>query len=121
MKIHGISVAFVVSLAAAACGGTSTGGTTPASTTPDATGAVASTDVVTGQGVWTANCGGCHSESEGGYGPRVGGLGWAPDRMRTQIRRGEGRMPGFSQSQISPTDLEALLAHIHTIGGVNLQ
>lgn len=114
MKHHALALSLVF---AAACGG---GGTT--TPTDDAVasyeGAITSTDVARGQVVWNEKCAGCHTEADGGYGPRVGGAHHTAAHMREQVREGSGRMPGFAADRISAEDLEALLAYLVTIEGV---
>jgi mono/diheme cytochrome c family protein len=94
-----------------ACGGGG-GGT---QSTASYEGPVTSTDVAGGEQLFNDICMSCH----GGGAPALQGIGWEPARMRQQIREGEGRMPAINESRLDADGLEAVLAYMQTIGGVN--
>jgi mono/diheme cytochrome c family protein len=77
-------------------------------------GPVASTDVAHGQSRYEAVCGGCHNAGA----PQLANVGWTAERMRQQIREGSGQMPAINEGRLSAEDMEAVLAYLQTIGGV---
>ena len=56
----------------------------------------------------------CHD----GDAPALANIGWSAARMRQQIREGEDNMPPISSNRLSSEELEAVLAHMVTIGAV---
>ncbi len=74
---------------------------------------VSDTQQLRGQVVYHRNCYHCHQGGEGGLGPALLRLAPGPV-MRTQIRAGLGVMPGFSHCEISPADMDALIAYLKT-------
>jgi mono/diheme cytochrome c family protein len=116
----------VILLVLGACGGDDGGSSTTTTTTTTTTtsggesyeGAITSTDTALGASTYEQHCNGCHPGGQSGYGPVVSGIAWTPARMREQIREGEGRMPGFSATDIDAPTLEALLAHLASTGAV---
>lgn len=112
----------VLLLALAGCGGGDDGGGTTTTTTTSGgeayEGPITSTDTALGASAYEQHCNGCHPGGQAGYGPTVSGIGWTAAHMRQQIREGEGRMPGFSATDLDAATLEALLAHLVTTGAV---
>lgn len=98
-------------------GETAGGGDADAGTTAAASpyaGAIGSTDVAHGETKFTARCGGCHNNGA----PALANIGWTAERMRRQIREGEGEMPAISAERLSDADMEAVLAYLVTIGAI---
>lgn len=102
-----------VGLSAIACA-CSSGGTT-AYSLEDFEYPLQSTDVATGQEVYTEYCEGCHPGGEKGDGPKITGLELSPAKTRWQVRAGGKDMPAFGPEKISDGDLEALLAYTATL------
>lgn len=122
MKLNAKLVSALLLLALTACGGGDSGGGTTTTNTSGGEGyegAVTSTDTALGASTYEQHCNGCHPGGQAGFGPAVSGIGWTPAQMRQQIREGEGRMPGFSTTDIDAATLEALLAHLVSTGAVN--
>jgi len=76
-------------------------------------GPIGSSDTARGAEVYDSVCSACHSS-----GPALENIAWSAGRMRQQIREGSGRMPPISENRVSAEDLEAVLAHLVTIGAV---
>jgi mono/diheme cytochrome c family protein len=116
-RMHWLALGAVSLTALAGCGGgaaaSGSHGTTTASAASYA-GPIRSTDAARGEGIFQSLCMGCH----GGGAPALPNLAWTPAAMRRQIREGEGRMPAFNASRLNDDDLEAVLAHMVTIGAV---
>jgi glucose/arabinose dehydrogenase len=74
---------------------------------------ITDTQQLRGQAVYNRQCYHCHQGGEGGLGPALLRLAPGPI-IRTQIRAGLGAMPGFSHSEISPTDMDALISYLKT-------
>jgi hypothetical protein len=67
-------------------------------------------DRAMGEQLWPQNpCSGRHGANAGGIGPRLAGTVLSFDQVLMQVRQGGGRMPAFSESQISDTEVQ----HIH--------
>jgi mono/diheme cytochrome c family protein len=107
-------------LMAVACGGGSSssggggGSTSSSGGESQYAGPVASTDVAQGEARYNAVCASCHNNGA----PTVANLGWTAEHMRQQIREGSANMPAIREARLSAADLEALLAYLQTIGGV---
>jgi mono/diheme cytochrome c family protein len=68
-----------------------------------------------GETVFMEHCHSCHPGGEAGLGPALNNKplpGWA---MRVQIRMGVGAMPAFSDREIAPENLDALIAYLHEL------
>jgi len=65
-----------------------------------------------GRLVFDQHCRRCHGPGEGGLGPSMNDIPAPKPLMRLQIRRGLGAMPGFSEQEISDTELDHLLDYI---------
>ncbi len=103
----------------AACGGGSHATEEPvtaASTGSESpyAGPIASTDTAHGATRYTATCGSCHNNGA----PQLANIGWTAERMRRQIREGGSQMPPIGESRLSAADMEAVLAHLVTVGAV---
>lgn len=115
-----IALALSLSLSLVACGGggsgggaSSEGGGSSAGGESAYAGPIASSDVAHGQTRYTAVCGSCHHE---GLPPES--HGWSAERMRRQIREGDGEMPAIGTTRLPDADMEALLAYLVTTGAV---
>jgi len=101
-----------------ACGGAAASGPAAESASGDNAaqyeGAIASDDLATGAANFEAVCMACHD----GDAPSLNNLGWSAARMRQQIREGEEDMPPISSNRLDSEALEAVLAHMVTIGAV---
>lgn len=75
-------------------------------------------DAALGAEVFATFCDGCHPNGESGIGPSLIDHPESPADSRRVIREGDGRMPGFDQSQISDSDLENVLAHLQASYGM---
>jgi mono/diheme cytochrome c family protein len=62
--------------------------------------------------VFQRNCHQCHPGGEGGLGPSLNDKPAPEFLMKTQVRVGLGAMPGFSKEQISPEELDDLMAYV---------
>jgi mono/diheme cytochrome c family protein len=117
LKNYGLIAAFLLLMSA--CGGASAsgeGGSTaaPGDNSAQYEGAIASDDVATGAARFDAVCMACHD----GDAPPLENIGWTAARMRQQIREGSDNMPPVSTNRLNSADLEAVLAHLVTIGAV---
>jgi quinoprotein glucose dehydrogenase len=71
-----------------------------------------------GRAVYGQTCLPCHGEPEAERIRTFDKTGWipikelGPERIATQIRQGKGQMPPFSESLLSATNLQALLAYL---------
>jgi len=81
-------------------------------------GEIGSTDVTHGKEVFDSFCEDCHPGGEEDVGPSLIAEPHSAARMRQQIREGSGKMRPFSEKRLSGEDLEALLAHLQSIGAV---
>jgi mono/diheme cytochrome c family protein len=69
-------------------------------------------EVARGRLVFLKNCHQCHPGGEGGLGPALNNKPAPVFLMKTQVRVGLGAMPSFSKEQISPEDLDRLMAYV---------
>jgi mono/diheme cytochrome c family protein len=65
-----------------------------------------------GEVVFMRECHACHPGGEAGLGPALNNKPLPGFLIATQVRLGAGAMPAFSQSEIPPADLDALLAYL---------
>jgi mono/diheme cytochrome c family protein len=65
-----------------------------------------------GQLVFFQNCNQCHPHGEAGLGPALNNKPAPVFLMKTQVRLGLGAMPGFSKEQITPEELDDLMAYV---------
>lgn len=75
------------------------------------------TDLAAGGLVYRANCQACHSASGGGgalsYGRAAPQLGKAePSQVAAAVRAGPGQMPVFGEAEITPAQLDDLVAYV---------
>jgi mono/diheme cytochrome c family protein len=108
-----VAFAIVLTVAVAACGGSSGGGstdTTPAATTPAATGTEALA-AIDGAAIFADNCAGCHGQDgSGGKGPDIRGED-NRDKVVERVTNGGDAMPAFG-GQLSTTEIDAVAAHV---------
>ena len=67
-----------------------------------------------GQVVYMKHCYHCHQGGEGGLAPALLQLAPGPI-LRTQIRLGLGVMPAFSFDEITPAEMDDLIAYIKAL------
>jgi len=72
--------------------------------------------IARGRSVFNRTCATCHEPGEP-EDPNPG-LNWPEARMRSQIRRGGGRMRAIPVARLSEPDLDALIAHLRSIRAV---
>jgi mono/diheme cytochrome c family protein len=65
-----------------------------------------------GEVQFAKNCHQCHPGGEGGLGPGLNDKPAPVWLMKTQVRLGLGRMPGFNDEQISSEQLDDLMAYV---------
>jgi mono/diheme cytochrome c family protein len=65
-----------------------------------------------GRVVFFKNCHQCHPGGDAGLGPALNNKPAPVFLMKTQVRVGLGAMPGFSQDEIFPEDLDALMSYV---------
>lgn len=116
MRVSTLALSAVTAIGFAACGGASGSGS--GKTLADYQGAITSSDVATGAQVYETFCEGCHPGGGKGDGPAINGIGDGAAEVRFQIREGMKDMPGFGPNKISDVELEALMAHLVTMGTV---
>jgi mono/diheme cytochrome c family protein len=58
------------------------------------------------------HCYRCHPGGEGGLGPSLNDKPLPVFLMKTQVRRGLGAMPGFDKDEISPHEMDDLMAYM---------
>lgn len=80
-------------------------------------GALRSTDTTLGESKYQSRCASCHENGA----PAVANLHWTVERMRQQIREGSGQMPPIPESRLSDDEMDALIAYLGTVGGVDIE
>ena len=68
-----------------------------------------------GEKVFMAHCSFCHPKGETGLGPAINDKPLPGFLIKTQVRSGLGAMPAFSRADISPDDLDAIVAYLMAI------
>src|SRR5262245_17898636 len=63
-----------------------------------------------GQRVFMRECNGCHPQGAGGLGPALNNKPVPAVAIKIQVRQGFGAMPSFSENEINPQELDALVA-----------
>jgi mono/diheme cytochrome c family protein len=77
------------------------------------TGAQALTaEEIKGRRVYMRECNGCHPQGAGGLGPALNNKPVPGLAIKVQVREGLGAMPSFSDRDISPEELDALVAYM---------
>jgi mono/diheme cytochrome c family protein len=72
----------------------------------------ANSDVENGRVVFMRHCYQCHPNGSGGLGPGLNDKPVPGFLMKTQVRLGLGKMPGFSKEKIPSGDLDDLVKYI---------
>ena len=65
-----------------------------------------------GEILYMRHCNMCHTGGEFGFGPALSNKPAPKFLMRTQVRAGLGAMPRFSRQEISPEELDDILAYV---------
>jgi mono/diheme cytochrome c family protein len=65
-----------------------------------------------GQLTFQQHCHRCHPGGEGGLGPSLNDKPVPVFLMKTQVRRGLGTMPRFNKDEISPHEMDDLMAYV---------
>lgn len=65
-----------------------------------------------GKVVFFSHCNYCHPGGEAGLGPALNNKPAPAFLLKTQVRLGLGAMPAFKKEQISPEDLDDLVAYV---------
>jgi len=65
-----------------------------------------------GERLFMEHCQPCHPGGAAGLGPAINNKPLPAFMIRTQVRLGVGAMPAFSQRDLSPADLDALIAYV---------
>lgn len=65
-----------------------------------------------GQSVFMGRCQPCHPGGEAGLGPALNDKPLPPFLLRFQVRRGMGAMPAFGPAEITPEELDHLVAFV---------
>ena len=95
-----------------ACGGSDEEGTEEEGTEEGATTEEdnsASSGDVDAEGIARDNCASCHGEDfSGGVGPALAGTSLSEADFEETVRNGQGKMPAFSEDQVSNDELSAL-------------
>src|SRR5690606_29063803 len=68
--------------------------------------------VAHGQRIYMEHCYQCHPNGEGGVGPALNNKPAPRFLVKTQIRKGLGTMPSFTEQEISPDELEDLTDYV---------
>ncbi len=110
-----LALAFMIGCGGGA-GGEGGGAATAGGESPYA-GPLRSTDVALGQSKYESRCASCHESGA----PPVANLHWTVDHMRRQIREGSGQMPPIPERRLSDDEMDALIAYLGTVGGVDIE
>lgn len=76
---------------------------------------IRSVAVAGGQKVFMRECHQCHPGGEAGLGPAINNKPLPGFMIRLQVRHGIGAMPAFSQSEISPKELDELVEFLKAL------
>jgi len=71
--------------------------------------------IAEGQKVFMEHCHQCHPHGEAGLGPSLNNKPLPAFLMKTQVRKGFGAMPSFSQEQISEEKLNDLMLFLKAL------
>lgn len=114
----GMTTILVLALAAGCGGGgggAAEGGEETAGGEATYGGPLRSSDVVLGQAKYESRCASCHESGA----PTLTNIHWTVERMRRQIREGSGQMAPIPAHRLSDDEMEAVIAYLQTIGGVD--
>jgi mono/diheme cytochrome c family protein len=73
---------------------------------------VSSPAIEHGRATFQQHCYRCHPGGEGGLGPSLNEKPLPVFLMKTQVRHGLGSMPGFNKDEISPHEMDDLMAYM---------
>lgn len=76
-------------------------------------------EVALGQRVFDATCNGCHPGGTAGIGVALNNKPLPGFVIRRQVRWGLGAMPAFSEDAVSDEELDALVAYLHWLRGLD--
>lgn len=68
-----------------------------------------------GERLFMAQCSFCHPKGETGLGPALNDKPLPGFLIKTQVRSGFGAMPAFSHAEISPQELDDIVAYMKAI------
>jgi mono/diheme cytochrome c family protein len=68
-----------------------------------------------GRVLFMRNCNMCHPGGAGGLGPSINNKPLPSVAMRTQIRRGVGAMPAFTDEMLSDAQVDAIVAFLNEL------
>ena len=106
--------ALLLLLAAATLAACEAGTPTPAPSGAPA-GPTAPPNLAAGQQVFMRYCNQCHPGGNQGVGPSLRNAGESDTRIAVRVRRGGGPMPAFDTGTISDSQLQDLIAYVHSL------
>jgi mono/diheme cytochrome c family protein len=68
-----------------------------------------------GKVAFMRHCNQCHVRGEAGLGPAINDKPLPAPLVRLQVREGLGAMPAFGEDEISPPDLDRILAYLQAL------
>ena len=74
-----------------------------------------SSEVESGRLIFQRNCHACHVHGEAGLGPAINDKPLPAFMIRMQVRNGLGAMPSFAEKDLSPNDLDKVIAYLETL------
>jgi mono/diheme cytochrome c family protein len=117
MRVRSLAAVSLLALALAGCGGDNGD---EAEQPPATTAAEAGPGEVSGEAVFTENCGGCHTLAAAGTSGTVGPNldEQKPDKARVeeQVRNGGGGMPAF-EGELPDTQITAVAEYVSSTAG----
>jgi mono/diheme cytochrome c family protein len=112
-----LALAFMIGCGGGGGAGGEGGGSATAGGESPYAGPLRSTDVALGQAKYESRCASCHESGA----PAVANLHWTVERMRRQIREGSGQMPPIPEHRLNADEMDALIAYLGTVGGVDIE
>lgn len=74
--------------------------------------AIADPQVALGERVFMRECSVCHPRGEAGLAPGINNKPVPEFLIKFQVRHGIGAMPSFSEEQVSPVELDAIVEYL---------
>ena len=71
--------------------------------------------VAAGQRLFSQHCYQCHPNGSAGLGPAINDKPLPVNLMKTQVRKGLGAMPAFSQAEINDAELEDVIRYLKAL------
>lgn len=68
-----------------------------------------------GQVLFMRECNGCHPGGAGGLGPAIANKPLPGFAMRTQIRKGIGAMPAFTEQMLGDAEVDAIVDYLNAL------